>query len=433
MDGPPLLEIGSRPYVEVVPAGPVAGSVSAPASKSLTNRLLVIAALAEGRSVLHHPLDSDDTAVMLAGLVALGVPISRLEAAVAVTGSGGHLESSGTVVGAGLSGTTLRYLAAVALVVDGTVVLDGDEPLRRRPIAPLLDALRSLGATVTTTDGRPPLSITGRGIAGGSVVVDAAASSQFATSLLLVAPFASEDLRLEVRGLKELGYVRLTAQVMSRWGASVDEEAPGHYLVRAGSRYVARDEEVEHDASAAAHLFALGVATGGEVTVTNASPSAQPDAGILEVLAAMGAVVRSGSAGISVSRPGELRGVDVDLGAMPDQVPTLAVLGSLARGTTRISNVAIARGHETDRLAAVAAELRRLGAAVEEEPDGLVIRGGARLHGGRVATYRDHRLAMAFAALGAVVPGVEIADPGCVGKTYPDFWRDAARLGARLR
>ena len=334
---------------------------------------------------------------------------------------------------AGLSGTTLRFLAAVALLADGTVVLDGGEPLRHRPIAPLLEALRAAGAEVVADNDRPPLEIRGRGLPGGLVRVDATLSSQFATALLLVGPYGDDDLVLEVSGLGDLGYVRLTLEVMRRWGAVVTEEAPGRFRVGAGARYRPRSEAVEHDASAAAHLYALAVATGGSVTVSNAFATAQPDGRILELLAAMGATFRRGEGGTTIERQGELTGVEVDLGAMPDQLPTVAVLGALARGDTVIRGVAIARGHESDRIRAVVTELRRLGASVEEAGDGLVVHGGEPLHGGRVETYRDHRIAMAFTAIGAVVPGVEIAAPGCVAKTYPGFFDDVAGLGVRIR
>jgi len=196
---------------------------------------------------------------------------------------------------------------------------------------------------------------------------------------------------------------------------------------------VARTESVEHDASAAAHLYALAVATGGSVTVTNAFETVQPDAGLPDVLAGMGASFVRNENGTTIERRAALTGVEVDLAAMPDQLPTIAALGALARGDTVIRGVAIARGHESDRVHAVATELARLGASVEESPDGLVVHGGSRLHGGRVETYRDHRIAMAFTAIGAVVPGVEIADPGCVAKTYPRFFDDVVRLGVGIR
>jgi 3-phosphoshikimate 1-carboxyvinyltransferase len=432
MTGPPHVDWLSRRELQLVPRGPIDATLEAPSSKSLTNRVLVIAALAEGTSVLRHLLASDDTVAMTSGLRELGALIETGDDRCEVTGTSGRPVAGGGGVDAGLSGTTLRFLAAVALLTRGTVVLDGDEPLRGRPIAPLLDALRSAGAEVSTEGGRPPLRITSRGFAGGRLRVDASASSQFATGLLLVGPYGAEDLVLEVEGLDELGYVDLTASVMGRWGASVIEEARGRYRVSAHDPYVARDESVEHDASAAAHLYALAVATGGSITIANAFETAQPDGQMLDVLGAMGAVFDRGPGGTTVRRPGRLNGVDVDLGAMPDQVPTVAVLGALARGDTVIRGVEIARGHESDRIHAVATELRVLGARVDEAPDGLVVHGGAPLHAGRIDTHRDHRLAMAFAALGACVPGVQISEPGCVAKTYPRYWDDLGRLGLEI-
>jgi len=423
----------SRAALELVPAGPVEGTLYAPSSKSLTNRLLVIAALAEGTSALSRVLESDDTAAMTSGLSALGARIEDVGGITKVTGTSGRPVAGGPVLNAGLSGTTLRFLAAVALLARGTVVIDGEEPLRRRPIAPLIEALRATGAEVRTDGGRPPLRISGHGLRGGRLRVDASASSQFATALLLVGPYADDDLIVEVEGLRELGYVHLSVGAMARWGASVSEEVPGRFRVSARAPYVSRAETIEHDASAAAHLYALAVATGGSVTVANAFETAQPDGALVEVLAAMGARCSRGFGGTTIERRGELTGIDVDLGAMPDQLPTVAALATLARGDTVIRGVEIARGHESDRIEAVATELRRLGARVEEAQDGLVVHGGAPLHGGRVDTHRDHRVAMALTALGAVVPGVELGDPGCVAKTYPAFFDDVARLGVGIR
>jgi 3-phosphoshikimate 1-carboxyvinyltransferase len=418
--------------LEVFPTGPVKGSVEAPSSKSLTNRLLVIAALAEGQSVLSRVLQSDDTFAMAAALRGLGARIETSATLTTINGTSGRIVASGTPLNAGLSGTTLRFLCAVALLANGTMVLDGEGPLRHRPIAPLLDALREAGAEVLSDSGRPPLQISGHGLAGGPLRVDASASSQFATALLLVGPYADKDLVLEVTGLEELGYVRLTLDAMARWGASVVEEDTARFRVGAGARYVARSEAVEHDASAASHLYAFAVATGGSVTVTNALETAQPDGCLVEVLAAMGASFIRSETGTTLERSGELTGVEVDLASMPDQVPTIAVLGALAKGDTVIRGAAIVRGHESDRIAAVARELVRLGARVDELPDGLVIHGGTPLHGGRVQTYHDHRIAMAFTALGAAVPGIEISDPGCVAKTYPLFFSDVIGLGVRI-
>ncbi|MGD1011188.1 MAG: 3-phosphoshikimate 1-carboxyvinyltransferase [Acidimicrobiales bacterium] len=423
----------SRDGLILVPAGPVEGTVIAPSSKSVTNRLLVIASLAEGSSVLTGVLASEDTEAMVQGLRALGVQIERNSERAMVVGTSGRLAAGEMTVDAGLSGTTLRFLSAVALLAKGTVVLDGQEPLRRRPIAPLLDALRSVGAAVSTDGGRPPIRISGGSLRGGRVRVNASASSQFGTALLLVGPCAAQDLTVEVEGLREFGYVRLTTETMVRWGASVTEEDPGLFRVSGRSPYTARTESVEHDASAAAHLYALAVATGGSVTVANAFDTLQPDGRMLEVLTAMGANVLRGPGGTTVERPGELIGIDVDLAAMPDQVPTVAALGALACGDTVVRGVEIVRGHESDRIHAMATELGRLGARVDETPDGLVVHGGAPLHGSTVDTHRDHRLAMALTAVGAAIPGVQIGDPGCVAKTYPRFFDDVARLGVGIR
>ena len=365
---------------------------------------------------------------MVSALGRLGVGVEREPGRLVVTGVDGRPRGGGRLY-ARQSGTTMRFISAMALLGDGPVVVDGDEALRRRPHSGLVGALRQLGASVEPADDRPPLTITPAGLAGGHVAVDARASSQFATALLLVAPYAASDLTVEALGLRDDSYVALTLEVMERWGAQASRTSPGSYLVRAGATYSAREEEVEHDASAAAHLYALAAATSGSVTVENARPTSQPDWGMLDLLASMGAAVTSGPGGVTVSSSGGLDGIDVSLAEMPDQVPTVAVLGALARGTTRIRDAAIARGHESDRLAVVASGLRALGVPVEEQADGLVVTGGARMRTGRVPTHDDHRIAMAFAVLARALPGIEIEGPGCVAKTYPRFWDDLSALG----
>jgi len=419
--------------LEIVPAGPLSGVLRAPPSKSMTNRLLVMAALAEGTSRLDGVLRSDDTAVMMAALEAFGAKIVDLgDDCIEVTGTAGHLDAPDRVVSTGLSGTTLRWLVAMALLAPGPVVLDGEAPLRKRPIQPLLRALESLGATIETDAGQPPIRIASSGLRGGPVRVDAAESSQFATSVLLVAPYAEHDVKLEISNLGAAGYVDLTVEAMARWGADVRASGSGRFIVAAGRQYRARSETVEYDASAAAHLFALAMATGGSVTVTNAVPTRQPDSGIVAVFEQMGAdVAAHPGGGVTIARGAELRSVEVDLALMPDQVPTLAVLGALASGTTTLHHVSVSRGHETDRVEAITRELRKLGATLEDGDDRLVVHGGHRLHGGAVDTYHDHRMAMALSSLAAVVPGVTIRDPGCVRKTYPGYWDDAAALGLR--
>lgn len=400
--------------IEVVPGGPVRARLAAPASKSVTNRLLALAALAVGDSALDGPLVSDDSAAMRRVVTGLGAVVVEDGRVWRVRGTGGRLSLPPGPLDAGLSGTALRFGTALAALAPGPVTLTGGAPLLRRPIEPLVTALRDLHC--------------------GRVVVDAGGSSQFASAVLLVAPYARAPLTVVVEGQIAAAYVELTVAAMCDWGARV-EALPGRaWRVEVGA-YRARTVTVASDASAAAHLYALAVATGGTVTVTNATAEAsrQPDAALPEVLARMGAAVTRDGDALTVTGPERPRPVDVDLGAMPDQVTTVAALAALADGTSRLRGVAVARAHETDRLAALAAELAKLGVRVDEHPDGLDVHGGTARGPARLATHDDHRLAMAFAAVAARVPGIVIAEPGCVAKTYPDFWPDLEGAGVRWR
>ena len=417
--------------LSVTPAGPLTGALRAPASKSVTNRLLIMAALAEGTSTLIAPLDSDDSRAMRNCVIALGARVTSADRRWEITGTAGAPRTPAEPVDARLSGTTARFVTAVlALSPDGGVV-DGRGPLRRRPIGPLVEALSSLGGGASTTDGGLPVTVAGGGLDGGVVDVDVSGSSQFASALLMVAPYARADVICRTRGRSADDYIALTAALMSEWGAGVARDDGASWRVRGGTGYRAHTVEVEYDASAAAHLFALGIASGGAVTVTNvAAHSQQPDARLPEVFAAMGCAVTHDGPAVTVTAARELRPVDVSLGAMPDMVTILAVLAALAPGTSILRDVGVARLHETDRLDALATELGKVGVKVEARPDALVIHGGTAHGRARLDTYDDHRLAMAFAALGTRIDGIEIGDPGCVAKTYPEFWHDAATLGA---
>jgi 3-phosphoshikimate 1-carboxyvinyltransferase len=423
--------------LELVPAGPVEMRLAAPASKSVTNRALLCAALAAGTSHLKGAAASDDAEAMTAALAELGAGVDRRDPSRwRVQGTGGRLASPARPLDARLSGTTLRFLAAAATLTPQGAVVTGRAPLLRRPVGPLVAALRALGAEVADAGGGlPPVTAAGGGLDGGPVTVDAGASSQFASAVLLVAPYARREVVLAAERLGAAAYVELTAALMDRFGAHLEPAGPAAWRVEPGP-YRATDLAVEYDASAAAHLFALAAATGGQVTVTNATPGTlQPDAGLPGLLAAMGATVTRDGDALTVRGPERLDPVDADLSAMPDQVTTVAALATLAAGPSRLRGVAVARGHETDRLAALAAELGRLGVAVSELPDGLAVAGAGpeRLRPARLATWGDHRMAMALAAVAARVPGVVLEDPGCVAKTYPGFWRDLAAAGLSWR
>jgi 3-phosphoshikimate 1-carboxyvinyltransferase len=450
--------------LELLPAGPVHLRLAAPASKSVTNRALLCAALAVGTSHLRGAAPSDDAEAMAGALADLGAGIDTEDRSRwRVEGTGGRLRGPDRPLDARLSGTSMRFLSAAAtLTADGATVT-GRPPLLRRPVGPLVAALRVLGAEIRDAgNGLPPVTAAGGGLEGGQAAVDAAASSQFASAVLLVAPYARRPVTLAAERLGAAAYVELTVAVMRQFGAAVEPAGapggpgpgprpaaelgspgqaprpaagPAAWRVEPGP-YRATDLAVEYDASAAAHLFALAAATGGQVTVTNATPGTlQPDAALPDLLAAMGATVTRDGDAVCVRGPERLGPVDADLAAMPDQVTTVAALAALADGRSRLRGVGVARGHETDRLAALAAELAKLGVAVTELPDGLMIAGAGpgALHPARLATWGDHRMAMALAAVAARVPGVVLEDPACVAKTYPGFWRDLAAAGLSWR
>jgi 3-phosphoshikimate 1-carboxyvinyltransferase len=424
-----------------IPDGPVAvrparasGALAAPGSKSVTNRLLVLAALAAGDSLLRRPLDSDDARAMRALIEGLGAVVTDDAAGWRVRGTGGRPRPTTGELHAGLSGTTMRFGAALAALADAPVTVTGDAPMLRRPVGALTETLQALGADVRDERGLPPVRLGGGGLRGGEAAIDVTASSQFASAVLLVAPYARDaDVRLAIAGDGALSYIDLTVQAMREWGAQVEATDDGWAVARGA--YEPRDVHVEYDASAAAHLFTLSAASGGAVTVTNGDPyTLQADAGFPRLLAAMGCGIQmeDEERSLTVTGPAMLQALgDCDLGSMPDQLPNAAVLAALAEGETVLRNVAVVRGHETDRIAALATELAKLGVAIEELPDGLRIRGGITAPDEPVhlQTHDDHRLAMAFAALAARVPGIVIEEPWCVRKTYPRFWSDLRRLG----
>lgn len=418
--------------LRVVPRPGVVGQVAAPPSKSVTNRLLVLAALADGTSQLHGALDSDDTAAMRGCISAFGAHVDGV-VDMTVKGTGGRPATPGEPIDCRLSGTTIRFATAAAALAAGPVTLTGALPLQRRPLGPLLAALERLGVSAQSArEGLPPVTISGGGLAGGEVVVDASTSSQFVSALLHVAPYAAGPVTVTATGLGARAYVDLTVASMREWGAVVEFDETPTWRVQPGG-YRSRAGVVGYDASAAAHLFAVAASTGGRVTVTNADDATlQPDAALPTVLEQFGCRVEREAAALSVSGPDVLRPVDVELAAMPDQVTTVACLAALADGRSTIRGVGIARGHETDRLAALALELGKLGVEVTEEADGLAVMGGTARGGVRLVTHDDHRLAMAFAAIAARVPDVVIVEPGCVSKTYPRFWDDLTRLGLEV-
>jgi 3-phosphoshikimate 1-carboxyvinyltransferase len=415
------------PY-PVRPRGALDARVRPPGSRSLTNRALLAGALARGESVLSGATESDDALAMREGLRALGVPICVAGDAWTVSGCAGRLPAQARVdVDVRASGTTARFLtAAAALAQPGAeVVLDGTARMRERPIGELAAALRGLGADVEALGPRgcPPVRVRGGGLAGGRVTIDARRSSQYVSGVLLAAPCAARDVELDFTEgqLVSRPFVDLTLQVMTEFGAEAGWSGGGLRVARGG--YTGRRYAIEPDAQAAVYAFAAAAIAGGRVRVEGISEgSRQPDLAILEPLARMGCRVRREGSGIELSAErGALAGVVCDGDPMPDAVLALAVVALFARGPSEIRNVANLRIKESDRLAALEAEIRRLGGRAEAGPDWLRIE-PRPLSGAAIETYADHRMAMSFALAGLVVPGVSIRDPACVAKTWPDFF-----------
>ena len=373
--------------------------------------------------------DGDDTVAMLACLGGLGVTTERLDvgsSGVRVAGRGGAFES-GATLHAGLAGTTSRFVTAMAALAPGPVTIDGDPPLRARPMAELHGALRSLGVRVEyhEREGRLPVTVTGPLRSGGHVALRGDVSSQFITALMLVSPLLERGLSIGLTTpLVSVPYVQLTAAVMADFGVTdvaVDER---RVVVPAG-RYRGRSYHVEPDASSASYPLAIAAVRGGSVSVPGLTRSSrQGDVAVLELLGRMGCDVVGDASGTTVSRdPARpLTGVDVDMADVSDLVPTVAAVAVTATTPTTIRGVGFIRAKESDRLGDLAAELRKTGAAVDATDDGLRIEPVTGLHGATLATHHDHRLAMAFAVLGSSVDGIVVDDPGVVSKSWPGFW-----------
>jgi 3-phosphoshikimate 1-carboxyvinyltransferase len=408
---------------------PPDATVSLPGSKSITNRALVAAAMAEGDTTLEGVLFADDTEAMIEGLRALGITIATdVAAAVArVEGCGGELPGIEATVDARQSGTTGRFLTPIAALGAAPVVIDGDQQLRDRPMADQIDALREMGVTVEELGdpGRLPLRLTGP-LRAASIALAADVSSQFLSGLLLAGAVQGLDARLTTAAVSR-PYLDMTAAVMRSFGAEVSDDDGTAWTVGGGytspGTYV-----IEPDASAASYFLAAAAITGGRVRLEGlGSGSLQGDVGFASVLADMGASVDIGPAHIEV-RGARLRGVEVDLRHISDTAPTLAVVAAFADGPTTITDIGFVKGKESDRIGAPVRELQRCGVAAEEIDGGLVIRPDGRPGAATFETYDDHRMAMAFSLIGLVVPGIAVRDPGCVAKTFPGFFATLDQL-----
>jgi len=407
-------------------AHPLSASVSVPGSKSLTNRALLVAALAEGSTRITDVSPADDVHLLAEALRTLGFEIEQDDThrTVTVSGHGGRIPSKRGSLFVGNAGTAARFLTAFVTLGRGEWVLDGDSRMRERPIGDLVDALTQLGATLEATRGCPPVRIAASGLDGGVARMSGSVSSQFVSAVLMVAPYARRPVELELTSaLGSRPYVDMTVAVMGTFGIDLHRRGYESFAVTP-SRYCSPSTyAIEPDVSAASYFFAAPAICGGDVLVRHIPHrSLQGDVAFLDLLRDMGCGVSYEHDGVRVTGASALRGIDANMGDIPDTAQTLAAVAPFAATPTRIRGIATARVKETDRISGTCTELRRLGVRVEEHTDGMTVHPCERFTPATVRTYGDHRMAMAFALIGLRVSGVTIDDPSCVSKTFPDFF-----------
>ena len=416
------------------PIARVDGTINLPGSKSVSNRALLLAALANGTTVLSNLLDSDDVRHMLNALKALGVQyaLSDDRTRCEVTGNGGALHSAEALeLFLGNAGTAMRPLAAALCLGSNDIVLTGEPRMKERPIGHLVDALRQGGAQIDylEQENYPPLRLRG-GFTGSNVEVDGSVSSQFLTALLMTAPLAPNDTVISIKGdLVSKPYIDITLHLMKTFGVEVENQSYQRFVVRGGQQYQSPGHYlVEGDASSASYFLAAGAIKGGTVKVTGIGRnSVQGDIRFADVLEKMGAVVTWGDDFISCTH-GELNAIDMDMNHIPDAAMTIATAALFAKGTTTLRNIYNWRVKETDRLFAMATELRKVGAVVEEGEDYIRVTPPAKLQFAEIGTYNDHRMAMCFSLVALSDTPVTILDPKCTAKTFPDYFEQLARI-----
>ncbi len=411
---------------------PIRAKVRVPGSKSFTNRALIMAALAEGTTFLEGGSIAEDSAILVRALRVLGVFIEEKEGILQVQGSGGSFPFFEGVLDVGDAGTAMRFLTALCSTIPGTTIIKGSPRMHERPIQGLVDALRFLGARITYLgkEGSAPIKIEGGYLRGGRVLVDASLSSQFVSSLLMIAPILPFDTEIiAAEGTPSLSYIGITASIMQSFGASLKIISPWHYLVKGYSGYKSCFYSIEPDASSASYFFGLAALTQSCIRVDGLSEkSVQGDVRFVDILEKMGSKVIKTEKYIEVEGTSALKGVTVDMVDMPDTAQTLSVIAAFAKGTTYIQGLKTLELKETRRLTALYAELSRVGIHCCISEETIKIEGGLP-RGAPIRTYNDHRMAMSFALSGAIIKDVRVEDPFVVRKSFPDFWDQLLSLG----
>jgi 3-phosphoshikimate 1-carboxyvinyltransferase len=404
--------------------------VHVPGSKSLTQRALLAAALAQNESLIANALIADDTNYLIDGLRTLGIRIEKVNVGLSVFGTAGKILPGEKEIFLGNNGTALRFMTVLVSLGQGRYVLTGEKRLGERPVGALIDALKAMDVDVSCNNNCPPVIVNARGLRGGEILLQDVESSQYVSALLLCAPYTVRGMELTLQGsVVSAPYIELTISVMRDFGAKITQSEGRRYSVAAGNTYSGRKYVVEGDVSSASYFFLAAALLQRTIRVNGINPqSRQGDIRFLDIVEKLGCAVQAGENWVEVSGNHLTAGdFTFDLNDMPDMVPTLAVLAAFRPGKTTINNVAHLRFKESDRLGALANEIKRIGIEVNQTADGLIIRGG-NPKPAEIETYNDHRLAMSFAVAGLAVRGIEIQDKKCVNKSYPGFWGELKKI-----
>jgi len=407
-------------------------------SKSFTNRALIMAALSEGESGILGYSDSDDSEILIKALKKVGVKIIKTKQQIIIQGNGGVFKEFNGTINLGLAGTAMRFFTAVACLIPGKIILDGNERMRQRPMAELVNGLRELGAEIKylQKQGCAPLKITKPIKKGGVASMNGGVSSQYFTALLLIAPVLENGLVIKVNGRQvSKSYIDMSVSGLHDFGVKVKNENYQKYLVSPKAGYQATKYVVEGDASGASYFWSMAAIGGGKIKVRNINTvSLQGDVKFADLLKRMGCKVvkNKKEKWIEVEGAGELKGIEVNMEQMPDTAQTLAVVAAFAKGQTKITGLATLKNKETNRLLALQQELAKMNIQTRIGPDYIMVEGGEP-RGAEIETYNDHRMAMAFAVAGVRIPGMVIKNPGVAAKSFPNFWKKLMALGIKTK